>query len=158
LGLVRFPGLADNEVAGKIGVTRQSVTKIRKRLESERLLAEARIPNLRRTGLEILAVSHYEAAPGATLLARRKGIEWAAREMPAFFHVFGQREGMLMVMAKSFTELQRLQCEATRMYLERGSFKEEPSLTLLSVPELEVVKDFVFGPLVKRVLQIEAEK
>jgi DNA-binding MarR family transcriptional regulator len=153
LGLVRFPELADNEVAVKIGVTRQSVTKIRRRFESERLLAEARLPDMRRTGLEILAVSHYETAPGATAAARRKGMEWAARELTAFFHVLGQREGMVMGLAGNFSELQRLQCEASRMYLERGYFKEEPSLLLLSVPELEVVKDFVFTPLVERVLQ-----
>jgi DNA-binding MarR family transcriptional regulator len=158
LGLVRFPDLADNEVARKIGVTRQSVTKIRRRLESERLLAAARIPDLQRTGLEIMAMSHYEALPGATPAARRKGIEWPTKDMPAFFHVAGQREGIILGLAGSFTDFKRRQREASRAYLERGHFKDEPSLTLLSVPDLAVVKDFVFAPLVKRVLQVGGGK
>ncbi len=158
LGLVRHPDLVDNDVARKIGVTRQSVTKIRKRLESEKLLATVRVPDLLKTGWELLAMSYYEAVPGATLAARKKGIEWVVREMPSFFHVAGQREGIVMGMAESFTQLQRLQYEASRIYLERGYFKEEPTLTLLTVKDLVVVKDFVFAPLVKRVLQMEGEK
>jgi DNA-binding MarR family transcriptional regulator len=158
LGLVRHPELVDNDVARKIGVTRQSVTKIRKRLESERLLATIRVPDLQKTGLEVLALSHYEAVPGATLPARKKGIEWAAKEMPSFFHVVGQREGIVIGLAQNFTELQRHQLEASRMCLEKGYFKDEPAVTILSVPDLTVVKDFVFAPLVKRVLQMEGEK
>ena len=158
LGLVRHPDLVDNDVARKIGVTRQSVTKIRKRLESERLLVTIRVPDLQKTGMEILAMSCYEAAPGATLSARKKGIEWVVKKMPSFFHVAGQREGVLVGMAQSFTDLQRLQTEASKIYLERGYFKEEPTLTILSVRELSVVKDFVLAPLVRRVLQMEGEK
>jgi DNA-binding MarR family transcriptional regulator len=158
LGLVRHPDLVDNDISRKIGITRQSVTKIRKRLESERLLATIRVPDLQRTGLEVLAVSHYEAVPGATLSTRRKGIERVVKEMPSFFHVAGQREGIVMGLAQNFTELQRHQYKASRLYLEKGYFKDEPALTILSVPDLTVVKDFVFAPLVKRVLQMEGEK
>jgi DNA-binding MarR family transcriptional regulator len=158
LGLVRFPGLADNEVARRTGVTRQSLSKIRRRLESERLLLPARIPDMQRTGLEILAVSRYETMPGASSTARRKGVERALRDMPAFFHVAGQREGIMMGLAGNFTDLQRRRRGASRAYQERGLFRDEPSLTLISVPDLVVVKDFSFGPLVKRVLQIEDEK
>jgi len=158
LGLVRHPDHVDNDVARKIGVTRQSVTKIRKRLESEGLLSTIRVPDLQKTGLEILAMSHYEALPGATLAARKKGIERVLKEMPSFFHVFGQREGVVIGLAASFTDLHRRQYEASKMYLERGYFKDEPTLTLLSVQDLAVVKDFTFAPLVKRVLQITDEK
>jgi DNA-binding MarR family transcriptional regulator len=158
LGLVRHPDLVDNDVAKRIGVTRQSVTKIRKRLESEGLLATVRVPDIQKTGMEILAVSRYEALPGATVAARKKGIEGVFKEAPSFFHVAGQREGMVMGLAGSFRELQKRQYEASRMYLERGYFKDEPTLTMLSVPDLSVVKDFAFAPLVKKVLQMEDEK
>lgn len=158
IGLVRHPDLVDNDVARKTGVTRQSVTKIRKRLESERLLATIRVPDIQKTGMEIMALSQYEAVPGATLAARKKGMEWVIKEMPAFFHVAGQREGIVIGLAGSFRELQKHQYEASRMYLERGYFKEEPTLTMMSVQDLAVVKDFTFAPLVKRVLQVEDEK
>jgi hypothetical protein len=65
--------------------------------------------------------------------ARKKGIEWVVKEMPSFFHVAGQREGVLVGMAQSFTDLQRRQTEASRIYLERGYFKDE--IVPVSIPQ-----------------------
>jgi hypothetical protein len=158
LGLIRHPELVDNDVARRIGVTRQSVTKIRKRLESEGLLSAIRVPDLQKTGLELLAVAHYEAVPGVTLASRKKSIELVIKDMPSFFHAAGQREGVIIGLASSFTDLQKRLYDASRIYLEKGYIKEEPTLTILSVRDLAVVKDFTFAPLVKRVLQITDEK
>ncbi|MBM4249452.1 MAG: MarR family transcriptional regulator [Euryarchaeota archaeon] len=158
MGLVRFPDLADNDIAKKIGVTRQSVTKIRKRLEAERLIATARVPNLLKTGLEILAMAHYEAATSVTLSTRKKGIEWVVKEMPSFFHVAGQREGVIMGLASGYHEFQQRLFDVSRVYIEKGYFKDEPALYMLSLQDLVIVKDFSFAPMVKKVLQLRDEK
>jgi hypothetical protein len=158
LGLIRYPDLVDNEVARKIGVTRQSVTKIRKRLESDRLLATVRVPDILKVGAEILAIACYESGPNVTLTTRRKGIEWVNRETPLFFHVAGHREGLLMALASTFRGLQNHLHEASRFYMEKGYLRDEPRVLMLSVPEIAIVKDFTFAPLVKKVLGMEDEK
>jgi len=157
-GLVKYPELVDNEVARKIGVTRQSVTKIRKRFESERLLATMRIPDIQKIGAEILGIAYYESAANVTMVSRKKGMEWVVKEMPSFFHIAGHREGVLMGLAANYSDFQRRQYEVSRMYLERGYFKDEPFLATISVPDLSVVKDFTFAPVVKKVLDIKDDK
>ena len=44
MGLLANPDVVDNHVGKKIGVTRQSITKIRRRLEADGLIGYARIP------------------------------------------------------------------------------------------------------------------
>jgi DNA-binding MarR family transcriptional regulator len=157
-GLIRYPELVDNSVAKKIGVTRQSVTKIRKRFESEKLMATMRIPDFQKMGAEIIAMSYFDFSPSISFNARKKGIEWSIRELPAFFQVAGSREGMIVSLETKFEDLQKQLYEAARFYMDKGFFKEELKITMFSVKDLNIVKDFNFAPLVKKVLGIEDEK
>jgi hypothetical protein len=42
--------------------------------------------------------------------------------------------------------------------MEKGYLRDEPRVLMLSVPEIAIVKDFTFAPLVKKVLGMEDEK
>lgn len=154
-GLVRHPEIVDNALARKIGVTRQSVTRIRRRLEGEGLIATTRVPDIRRLRPEILTFSHFELNPHCPLTARRRVLEGVVKRLPAFLHVSSDREGIIMGLAPNFTVLQKLHLEVSRLYLERGYFREEPQLTLFAVKEMSVVKDLAFAPIVGRALGIE---
>jgi len=156
-GLVRYPEIVDNGVAKKIGVTRQSVTKIRKRFESEGILSTIRVPEFSKLGVEILAFAYYDFAPAATLSARKKGIEWVVKELPSFFHIAGNQEGMLAGVAKNFQDLQRHLYLTSKLYLEKGFFRNEPRVLMLSVKDLAVLKDFNFAPLVKKILGVDED-
>lgn len=158
LGLIRFPELVDNNVARRIGVTRQSVTKIRRRLESERLLATMRIPDIQKMGAEIISMSYFEFAPGITMSIRKKGIDWSLKEIAAFFQVAGRREGMIIALERRFEDLQRQLYEAARFYMEKGFFREELKITNFAVKDVFIVKDFNFAPGVKKILGMDDDK
>jgi DNA-binding MarR family transcriptional regulator len=156
-GLICHPEIVDNGVAKKIGVTRQSVTKIRKRFESEGILTTIRVPDFQKLGVEILALAYYEFTPGSTLANRKKGIEWVVKELPAFFHIAGNQEGMLAGVAKNFQDLQKHNYLTSKLYFEKGFFRSEPRVIMMSVKDLTVLKDFTFAPFVKRILDINEE-
>ncbi len=153
-GLVRYPETSDIALAKRFGVARQSVTRIRRRLEGEGLLATARAPDIKTLGAEILAFSHFEISRNCPLSARRRALEWVVRRLPAFLHITGDREGIIMGVAPNFTVLKKLQREVSRLYLEKGYFQEEPQLALFAVEETSVVKELVFTPVVERALAI----
>lgn len=156
-GLISNPEVVDNAIAKKIGVTRQSVTKIRKRFESEGILTTIRVPDFQKLNVEILALAYYELAPGTTLASRKKGIEFVIKELPAFFHVAGNQEGMLAAVAKNFQELQKHAYLTSKLYFEKGFFRNEPTVIMMSVKDITVLKDFTFAPLVKKILDIDEE-
>jgi DNA-binding Lrp family transcriptional regulator len=104
MGLLMNPGIVDNLVGKKIGVTRQSVTKIRKRFESDGLIEYTRLPNYDTLGQRMLAVIRYEAGQGASLEAgiREKAMEWTMRELPGFFSVASDRQGLILGVMETY--------------------------------------------------------
>jgi len=155
LGLTRYPELSDNGVAKRIGAARQSVSKLRKRFESERLLVQAQMPDMLRMGAEMISVAWYEFGPGVSLSMRRKGMEWSLRELPAVFQLAGIHDGMAILLERRFEDLQRHLAEAARFYMEKGLLRQPPRIINLAVGDVIVAKDFSFGPAVKRILGVD---
>ena len=152
LGLTRYPELSDNGVARKTGVSRQSVSKLRRRFESEMLLVQARVPDIFKMGSEIVSVAWYGFAPGVSLAMRRKGIEWSLRELPSIFQVADGHEGMIILLEPKFEDLQRHICSAARFHMEKGLLRQAPRIINFAVRDMFIAKDLGFGPAVKRIL------
>ena len=150
--LVLSAGIVDNAIAGQIGVTRQSLTKIRKRLEADKLLVNVKIPALNIMGSEIMAFAHYKLAPGSPFQRRKKALGWVMKEIPNFFHITTDQDGVMMGLARNFSEAQDFLYSVLKLYFNEGFFIEEPEVTMFSVKDLRVLKSFQFGPILKSVL------
>jgi len=155
LGLARHPELSDNGVARKSGVARQSVSKLRKRFETERLVAPAQVPDILKTGDEMMTVAFYEFAPGVSLAMRRKGMDWSMRELGAFVQLAGFHDGMVILLERRFEDLQRHLAESMRFYLEKGYLRQPPRVICLATRDIIIAKDLSFGPAVKKILGVE---
>jgi DNA-binding MarR family transcriptional regulator len=153
--LVQNAGIVDNAVAGRIGVTRQSVTKIRKRLEADKLLVNVKIPDLNLMGSEIMAFAHYKLAPGSPFQRRRKALGWVMKEIPNFFHITTDQDGVMMGLARNFSEAQDFLYSVLKLYFNEGFFIEEPSVTMFSVKDLQVLRGFQFLPIMKSMLALD---
>ena len=158
LGLTRYPELSDNGVGKRIGVSRQSVSKMRKRFESERLLVQAQIPDVLKMGAEIVSVSWFEFAPGASQATRKKAMDWSLRELPVVFQAAGSHGGMMMHLERNFEDLQRHRHGLARFFSDKGLLKGEPRIVNFSAGDTILVRDFNFAPAVKRVLGMDSEK
>ena len=151
-GLIANPDIVDNSIAKKIGVTRQSVTKIRRRLQSEGLLLTAKLPDLEALGSQIVAFAHYRLKEGANLQKRKKALAWTVKELPGFFQVANDREGVILGLARDFPDTQDHIYNTLSLYHKEGFLAGEPRIMLFAVRDLNVIKDFVFGPIVDNVL------
>jgi len=154
LGLTRYPALSDIGIGRRIGVSRQTVSRLRKRFFSERLLVQAQIPDFLRMGDEVISVSRYEFSPGVPTSMRRKGMEWSLRELPAFFQLENAREGLIILLENRYEDIRRHICEAARFHVNKGLLKQGPWTTSFAVKDIFIVKDFNFAPAVKRILGI----
>ena len=154
LGLTRYPALSDIGVGQRIGVSRQTVSKLRKRFLSERLLVLAQVPDFLGMGAGMISVLRQEFAPGVSMSMRRKGIEWSLRELPAFFHLASGSEGIMILLENSFEDLQRHMGEAARYTVDKGLLKKDPCIVNFAVRDIFIVKDLNFAPAVKRILGV----
>ncbi|MEM2899572.1 MAG: hypothetical protein QXT63_02165 [Thermoplasmata archaeon] len=153
-GLVYYPDTLDNRIARKIGVTRQSVTKMRKRFESEGLLKSIRVANLKSLGFEILVLIHVKYNPKSPT-AKRNDVKKIWEELPIFFNVSTTLEGVMLAAAKNYRDYQQFMNKLIKFYKENEIIKEEPVTYLFAIEDMEMLKYHVYVPLVKKVLNIQ---
>jgi CRP-like cAMP-binding protein len=154
LGLVEHPEMNEKELAEKLDLSRHTFSKARKRLESEGLVIKKRIPNLLNLGFKVMTISHIKFNP-------RKPFDEKLLSMGIL-----QNPGTIMLAARKF------ECISLSVYMEYEDYREEqtrdlqflkeneylldmPNTAKYMIPSMVVMKDMVFGPMVRKTLELE---
>lgn len=153
LGLVKFPDLLDNSVAKKIGVTRQSVTKMKKRFETEGLLTSLKVPTVQMLGFDILLYIRPKFNPQSPV--KRK--DWQKNILKAYdmsgwvFIASTDLEAGLVVMGKDYRNIQKNIAVAVATYKKMEFLKEYPDIKFMSLQDTIVLKNHEYTPLLEKV-------
>ena len=151
IGLVEYPEMNEKELAEKLGLSRHTFSKARKRLESEGLIIKKRIPNLLSLGFKVMTISHIKFNP-------RKPFDEKLLSMGMM-----QNPGTVLLAARKF------ECISISVYMEYEDYREEqthdlqylkendylldmPNTAKYMIPSMVVMKDMVFGPMVRKTL------
>lgn len=151
LGLVENPDMNEKDLAEKLGLSRHTFSKARKHFESEGMIIKKRIPNLLKLGFKVLAISHLMFNP-------KKPFDQKLLSMGIL-----QNPATIMLAARKF------ECITLSVYMEYEDYREEhtrdlqylkendylldmPNTAKYMIPNMVVMKDMVFGPIVKKTL------
>jgi Mn-dependent DtxR family transcriptional regulator len=121
-GLTSNPDLLDSNISKRIDVTRQSVTKMRKRFQDLELFFTLRIPNLEMLGFEIFALVHTHFRPTSTMRSRAESLKGIFNDLPIIFKAESDRESIELVATQNYREF-----EAYYDGLVRPCFSPSPS-------------------------------
>ena len=61
--LIRYPELSDSEIGNKLGVSRHTVSRLRRNFEKDFLIRKINLPNLKKLGFEIFTLFHIHFDP-----------------------------------------------------------------------------------------------
>lgn len=151
LGMVEQPEMNEKDLARHLGLSRHTFSKARARLESEGLLIKKRIPNLMNLGFKVLAISHIKFNPrkpfdekllSTGILQNPGTIMLAARKFEA-------------ITLSVFTEYEDYREEHTHdlQFLKENDYLlDMPNTAKYMIPSMVVMKDMVFGPMVRKTL------
>lgn len=153
-GLIKFPDIPDSKIAENIDVTRQVVSKLKKSFEMDGILKTLRIPNLKKLGFEIMAISHFRHNPKTPLEKRGKGIKQILSEFPQIFIIFGNLESMMINVCRDFTEFQELKHKAFSYYKKQEFLIEKPDIIMFSIPTIKIITEHNYASLVQKVLKL----
>jgi len=151
-GLIANPDLHDSSVAKHIDVTRQTVTKMRKRFEAAGLIKTVRIPNLQMLGYEVLALFRQHYRPSMTLAHRRGAEEEYFSKLPVMLRVAGDMESLEILAFHNFQEFLKTSVELSRFNRAQKFISREPDTLVFSLGDLFAIKNHVYAPAVDRVL------
>jgi hypothetical protein len=151
-GIVANPDFHDSSVAKQIDVTRQTVTKIRRRFESLGLVRPLRVANLAALGYEVLALFHQHYRPNVQLEQRQEREELLFRKLPVIFRVATDLESFEIMAFHDFSEYLRTAVAMSKFNREHRFIAREPDHLVFSMRQLYTIKNHVYSGTVEQAL------
>ncbi len=152
LSLVENPRQPDNAIAKKVGVSRQALSNMRQRFETEDLIRQINIPDIELIGCEILIMSHGLVNPASLLEDRKSGVKLLLEGSPLVFDISGSFEAVMMHVVKNYDEFNYYRNKLISYYTSQDFLRGEPMLKLYSVKSLRYLKYFDFTGVLKNIL------
>lgn len=156
-GLVRYPELSDKALAGRVKVSRQAVSKMRREFEDEGLVRTARIPNLRLLGFDLYVSAFARFAPSSTLKSRADAFDRLLRSSPTFFLVSDDAEIAVIGSARTYEQFSTLRSGLTKYFEEKQHLAGDPAVYVGLTSTTDILRNCDFGPLVQGVMPPEAK-
>jgi DNA-binding Lrp family transcriptional regulator len=152
LELVAGPLLSDRQLASKVRLSRQAVTRIRRKLFEEGYLTRVCIPRLYKWGFEIYAVSHSRFSMDLRWDIRQKSQPKDTAELS--FLTLSKADGAVTNhMISKYQEYAETQESMLGWFHKMKVFDESPQITVFSLERCTEMRSFDFLPAVRNLLQ-----
>lgn len=150
-GSTKYPYLSESAIAEKLGLSRNTISTLRKKLIGEGILKIVNISNVKKIGGEIMLVSIIK------LKSRPRIEDESINNNPhSFFTVLEGKTIYRMEFFKNFTQMESERKRRENYYKEKDLLDQQPEYHEVSYSSLERVK-FNFADITKKLLNVEEE-
>jgi DNA-binding MarR family transcriptional regulator len=149
--LVSYPELADNDIGREIGVSRHTVSRIRRKFEKNNLMSKITLPNFVKLGFEILAFYHIRFDPRnppnmdddeAASLISDSAVFLASRRF----------EAVMISIYKGYDDYKTDMMKIMQVLKENQWIAEDPIIRTYSLSTMVFIKDFKFAPIASKIV------
>ena len=151
-GLVKYPEVPDKALSSKIDVSRQVVSKIRRKLETEGYVRPAVIPDLSKLGMGMIIFTHYTLNPKTAGSFDERSLIGTKEGLPSFFLCSGPYEFYSLSAFRSYQEFERISEKYFKMYSENKALLRSPVILPFSVEDLTYFRNHTYANILKDVL------
>lgn len=149
--LIEHPEDNDSIIAQQLGISRHTVSRMKKRFRHDGNIKEMRIPNLRQLGFEILAFYHIRYDPSNPPDIEKNEI-MPLKNRSTIFMASRQFETVMISIYSNYDEYRIDKTKKIQFLKEKNWLAENPIIRMYSLNKLIVIKDFTFVPITKKVL------
>jgi hypothetical protein len=149
--LIEYPEDNDSIIAEQLGISRHTVSRMKKRFYSDGNLTEMRIPDLNLLGFEILAFYHIRYDPSNPPDIEKDELT-PLRNRSTIFMASRQFETVIISIYSNYDEYRIDKTKKIQYLKEKNWLAENPIIRMYSLNKLIVIKDFTFVPITKKVL------
>lgn len=152
--IVKYPHENIMQIARRLRLSRVTVAKIIKELKREKLYKTVVMPEIKRLHCNLITLTHFRFAPGATREARTSAAKYTRKEPHAVLKVSGDRETVSIRIFHDYTEQSDMLDRAVLFYKKNGYLLDEPTVIRL-IPQKTKIYHVDFSDLTKEKLQVE---
>lgn len=155
-GLVKYPDYCDKKLSSVVGISRQTISSIRKRFKREGILTRRYIPDIVKLGFEVVVFAHVklknDVTPDPSSL--RKGL----REENIIFSLCHGTDVITLSAFSSFGKTKARITSFLKDTQKRNLFSRDPTIYLFSASDVIYQLDHFYHIPVSNILGIDREK
>ena len=156
-GLINHPEMTDTELSKEISVSQRTVTKLRNKYESAKMLKSAIMPDLGKLGFKMLVFDHAKLNLHLPEKQRTEILNLLAGIKPPIFMAIGGDDVAAITAYEDFETYRRCMNSFSEIYKHDDIFVGEPKRMMFSLAEMKMLKEHVYGPIVGKVLGVKIE-
>lgn len=149
--LVKYPELSDNAVGRELGVSRHTISRLRRSFEQDNLIRRINLPNLKKLGFEILTFIHIRFDPrNPPDMDRNEAI--ALLSDATIFMASRMFETIMLFVHSDYDAYKRERTRVMQVLKENNWVSKDPVIRTYGLNTLVFMKDFKFAPITRKVV------
>ena len=149
--LVKYPELSDNDIGRELGVSRHTVSRLRRSFEQENLMRKINLPNLKKLGFEILTFIHIQFDPrNPPDIERNEAI--ALMSDSTIFMATRMFETVILMVHSDYDAYKQERTRIMQVLKENKWITKDPVIRTYGLNTLVFMKDFKFAPITRKIL------
>ena len=149
--LIQYPELSDSEIGTKVGVSRHTVSRLRRGFENNNLIRKINLPNLKKLGFEILTFFHIRFDPCNSPDMEKDEASFLMGDSTIFF-ASRMFEAFMLSVHVDYDDYNRDKTRIMQLLKENKWIAQDPTIQTYSLNELIFIKDFKFAPIAKKII------
>ena len=147
--VIEHPEATTQEIGDLVGLSRHTVSRMKKQFFENDLIRETTIPNLKKLGFEILVFYHIKFNPNKA--PNEKDISYL--DSPSTIFLACRKFETLIISAyPTYQEYKQDEMDKIRFLKENGLISHAPFIGTYAFEHMVVIKDFDFAPITKKIL------
>jgi DNA-binding MarR family transcriptional regulator len=148
---IKYPEFTDTKIGNELGISRHSVSRLRKGFENNDLVGRMNLPDFKKLGFEIFTFFHIQFDPqnppnmdndDAALLLSDSTIFFATRRY----------EACMLSLHSDFDDYNMDKTRILQVLKENKWIAENPIIHTYSLKELNYIKNFRFAPIARKIV------
>lgn len=149
--IVEHPEASLKEIADMLGITRQTVGKLKKKFIDDGCIKTIAIPDFNRLGLEILSFYHVIFDPRNSPDFEKDELKTLLNDEIIFFAT-RQFECVAISLHENYERYKMHKMFLLQRLKEKGWEPENYTIRTFSLNKARIIKDFTFAPIAKKIL------
>jgi DNA-binding MarR family transcriptional regulator len=149
--LIGYPDLGDSDIGRELGVSRHTISRLRRKFEDTNLMSKLIIPNFIKLGFEILGFYHIRFDPRNPPNFDEDKAASLMSDSTVFFAT-RRFEAVIISIYKDYEHYKTDGMKIMQILRENQWIAEDPIIRTYSLSTLAFIKDFKFAPFASKIV------
>ncbi len=149
--LVSYPEMSDSDIGRELGVSRHTVSRLRRGFENDDLVRKIILPNLKALGFEILVFYHIRFDPSNPPILENDEAGSLLSDA-AIFLASRRFEAVMINVHSDYDDYKSNRTKVLQILKENGWIAEDPMIRSYGLSTMVFIKDFKFSPIARKIV------